>query len=115
MKRNLLLATALLMMTSACAILPFGSGKFDDSAILLTQVQPGPLAACIGQAFGTVPEPVQGGFSIQTSTPEALQLTVSRDDVQTVVRAPQDTVTPPEVSSAVIACGLKLAPLSSRS
>ncbi len=112
MKRNLLLVTAPLMMTSACAILPIGNSKVDDSAVLLTQVQPEPLAACIGQALGIAPVPVQGGFSIQTAGTQPVQLIVSRDDTQTVVHRPEGVVVPADVSNVVTACGLKLAPRS---
>lgn len=109
MHKSLLLAAPLLM-TSACAILPIGGGKVDDAAMLLTQVQPEPLAACIGQAFGTPPVAVQGGYSIQTPGAQPMLLTVTRDDVQTVVKAPEGIIVPTDVSRAVIACGIKLAP-----
>lgn len=110
MTRNLLLAIASGMMTSACAILPFGGGNADEGAIVLTQVPAEPLAVCIGQAFGTMPESIPGGFSVLTTGAQPLRLVVSRDNVQTSVRAPEGAVVPSEVSREVIACGLKLAP-----
>lgn len=105
-----LLTLAPVLLTGACA-LEQGGHHVDDNAVVLTQVGPEPLAACIGQKFGTAASPTgQGGFVIDAPGETPLRLLVMRDDVQTVVSAPAGVVVPQAISSTVVQCTLELTP-----
>lgn len=113
MKTTRLLACAPLFLTSACASLLPGY-KPPAGSILLTQVSPQKMAACIAQGANTSATSMQqGSFSIDVPEQSGTaRLLVASDKVQTSVVLANDIPGKTRAMQIATACALKLSPPS---
>ena len=106
-----LLALAPVLFTGACA-LETAKNRVADGTIVMTQVGPDQVAACIAESAGAAAAPTTGGaYAVDVPDPQGpVRLTITRDKVQTIVAGSNETSVPTRIAKMAVDCVLKLTP-----